>query len=31
MLKETYSLSCRKYTKSTDPRIVKSKNERFRY
>ena len=28
MLKETYCLSCRKYTKSTDPRIVKSKNGR---
>ena len=28
MLKETYCLSCRKYTESTDPRIVKSKNER---
>ena len=28
MLKETYCLSCRKYTKSTDRRIVKSKNER---
>ena len=28
MRKETYCLSCRKYTKSTDPRIVKSKNER---
>ena len=28
MLKETYCLSCRKYTKSTDSRIVKSKNER---
>ena len=28
MLKETYCLSCRKYTKNTDPRIVKSKNER---
>ena len=28
MLKETYCLSCRKYIKNTDPRIVKSKNER---
>ena len=28
MLKETYCLLCRKYTKDTDPRIVKSKNER---
>ena len=28
MLKETYCLLCRKYTKSTDPRIVKSKNGR---
>ena len=28
MLKETYCLSCRKYTKSTDQRIVKSKNGR---
>ena len=28
MLKETYYLSCRKNTKNTDPRIVKSKNER---
>ena len=28
MLKETYCLSCRKYSKNTDPRIVKSKNER---
>ena len=28
MLKETYCLSCRNYTKSPDPRIVKSKNER---
>ena len=28
MLKETYCLSCRKYNKSTDPRIVKSKNGR---
>ena len=27
MLKETYCLLCRKYTKSTDPRIVKCKNE----
>ena len=28
MLKETYCLSCRKYTKNADPRIAKSKNER---
>ena len=28
MLKETYCLSCRKYTKNTNPRIVKNKNER---
>ena len=28
MLKETHCLACRKYTKNTDPRIVKSKNER---
>ena len=28
MQKETYCLSCRKYTKSTNPRIVKSKNNR---
>ena len=28
MLKETYCLSCRKYTKNTDPIIVKSENER---
>ena len=28
MRKETYCLSCRKYTNSTDLRIVKSKNER---
>ena len=28
MRKETYCLSCRKYTKSTNPRIVKSKNNR---
>ena len=28
MQKETYCFSCRKYTKNTDPRIVKSKNER---
>ena len=28
MLKEAYCLLCRKYTKNTDPRIVKSKNER---
>ena len=28
MQKETYCLSCRKYTKSTNPRIVKSKNDR---
>ena len=26
---ETYCLSCRKYTKNTNPRIVKSKNERL--
>ena len=25
---ETYCLSCRKYTKSTNPRIVKSRNNR---
>ena len=25
MQKETYCLSCRKYTKSTNPRIVKKK------
>ena len=25
---ETYWLSCRKYTKSTNPRIVKSRNNR---
>ena len=29
MLKETYCLSCRKYTKRTDPKIVKSKNKRL--
>ena len=28
MLKETYCSSCRKYTKNTDLRIVKTKNER---
>ena len=28
MLKETYCLSCRKNSENTDPRIVKSKNER---
>ena len=28
MLKETHCLSYRKYTKNTDPRIFKSKNER---
>ena len=28
MLKEAYCLSCRKNTENTDPRIVKSKNER---
>ena len=28
MLKETYCLSCKRYTENTDPRIVKSKNER---
>ena len=28
MQKETYCLSSRKYTKSTNPRIVKSKNDR---
>ena len=28
MREETYCLSCRKYTKSTNPRIVKSKNGR---
>ena len=28
MQKETYCLSCRKYTKSNNLRIVKSKNER---
>ena len=28
MQKETYCLSCRKYTKSTNPRMVKSKNDR---
>ena len=26
MREETYCLSCRKYTKNTNPRIVKSKN-----
>ena len=29
MGKETYCLSCRKYTKSTNPRRVKSKNDRL--
>ena len=28
MREETYCLPCRKYTKSTNPRIVKSKNGR---
>ena len=28
MGKETYCLSCRKYTKSTNPRIVRNKNNR---
>ena len=28
MREETYCLSCRKYTKNTNPRIVKSKNGR---
>ena len=28
MLKETYCLSCKKFTKNTDPRIVKSNNVR---
>ena len=28
MRKETYCLSCRKYTESTNPRIVKIKNNR---
>ena len=28
MREETYCLSCRKYTKSTNPKIVKSKNDR---
>ena len=28
MRKETYCLSCRKYTKNTDLRIVKNKNNR---
>ena len=28
MREETYCLSCRKYTKNTNPRIVKSKNNR---
>ena len=26
MREETYCLSCRKYTKNTNPRIVESKN-----
>ena len=28
MREETYCLSCRKYTKNTNPRIVKSKSNR---
>ena len=28
MREETYCLSCRKYTKNINPRIVKSKNDR---
>ena len=28
MREETYCLPCRKYTKSTNPKIVKSKNDR---
>ena len=28
MREETYCLSCRKYSKNTNPRIVKSKNNR---
>ena len=28
MREETHCLSCRKYTKNTNPRIVKSKNNR---
>ena len=28
MREETYCLSCRKYTKNTNPRIVKRKNNR---
>ena len=28
MREETYCLSCRKYTKNTNPKIVKSKNNR---
>ena len=28
MREETYCLSCRKYTKNTNPRVVKSKNNR---
>ena len=28
MREETYCLLCRKYTKNTNPRIVKSKNNR---
>ena len=28
MREETYCLSCRKYTKNTNPKIVKSKNKR---
>ena len=29
MREETYCLSCRKYTKNINPRIVKSKNNRL--
>ena len=28
MKKETYCLACRKYTKNTNPRIVRNKNDR---
>ena len=28
MREETYCLSCRKYTKNTNPRIVRNKNNR---
>ena len=28
MREETYCLSCRKYTKNTNPKMVKSKNNR---